>query len=193
VTQWRETPAGEKQWLSADGFWYPTESAALLAGLQSNERPPLAPTPSAVASQRPSLAPSLKQHGNMKQSPLAISLPGAVYLGGHPSQKRRATGNLIVRAGVLGIGVVRTPTVAKILLSPGLPVRVESAVVSKSRAGKALAFGVLALAAQNQQNAAYLTVEMGNGVAVTYEVKGMTGPELAARLRGPLGECGVRI
>jgi hypothetical protein len=191
VTQWRVTPSGEKQWLSADGYWYPTESAALLAGLQSPERPPTPPTSSAPVPS-PSSPVSIR-HRDLKREALAISLPGAAYLGGHPSQKHRIGGNLIVRAGVMGIGTARVPKVAKITLSPGLPVRVESAVVSKSRAGKVLAFGVLALAAQNQQNAAYLTAEMGNGVAVTYEVKGMTGPELAARLRGPLGHYGVRI
>ena len=65
-------------------------------------------------------------------------------------------------------------------------------MIPKSRAGKALAFGVLALAAKNQQSVTYLTADLGTTV-VTYEIRGMTGPEVAAQLRGPLAEYGVRI
>jgi hypothetical protein len=45
VTQRRVTPDGERQWLSADGYWYPTESAALLAGLQPQSEPRSTPVP----------------------------------------------------------------------------------------------------------------------------------------------------
>ena len=76
-------------------------------------------------------------------------------LGGHPSQKRRADGNLIVRDGIMGIAIMgRVPKLAKIILSAGLPMRVEWAIISKSRAGKVQAFGVVGLAARSQQNAA---------------------------------------
>jgi hypothetical protein len=50
MTQWRVTPDGERQWRSADGNWYPTESAALLAGLRpSVEGPPTRSIPPARA------------------------------------------------------------------------------------------------------------------------------------------------
>ena len=197
MTESRVTPDGEKQWRSADGNWYPTESAALLAGLQPIERvveltpPSTSPLPSPVA---PAPHPPTLVKASAKRGPVGISLPDAAYLGGHPCQKYRVDGYLIVRDGIMGIGIMRrVPRLAKIVLSPGLPMRVESAVISKSRGEKILAFGVVGLAGRDQQDAAYVTADMGGGLAVTYQVTGMTGPELAARLRGPLGAYEVRI
>ena len=195
MTESRVTPDGEKQWRSADGDWYPTESAALLAGLQPIERvveltpPSTSPLPVAPAPHPPTL---VKASG--KSGPVGISLPDAAYLGGHPCQKCRVDGYLIVRDGIMGIGIMgRVPRLAKIVLSPGLPMRVESAVISKSRGEKVLAFGVVGRSSRDQQDAAYVTADMGDGLAVTYQVTGMTGPELADRLRGPLGAYEVRI
>jgi hypothetical protein len=47
------TPEGEKQWLSADGNWYSTESAALLAGLPQPSSQMTPPTPAAYPSPPP--------------------------------------------------------------------------------------------------------------------------------------------
>jgi hypothetical protein len=63
VTQWRVTPDGEKQWLSADGNWYPTESAALLAGLSAPTEPRVAspPPPAVVPKAMPTPPPGIYQ------------------------------------------------------------------------------------------------------------------------------------
>jgi hypothetical protein len=187
------TPDGEKQWLSADGNWYPTESAALLAGIgELDAARELGPVPSLPPKSLPPAVPRIAE-GNGKKGKVLVIIPNAKYLGGHGSEKHPVSGNLIVRDGRIGIGMGRTPRAARVVLVPGASIRVESAMIAKSRAGKALMFGVLALAAKNQQNAAYLTIDLANGLAATYQVAGISGPELAARLRGPLGVYGVRI
>lgn len=99
--------------------------------------------------------------------------------------------NLVIKDGVIGLGV-RTPNASRIALSAGTAIRFETAIVKKSRKGKALAFGVLALAAKGQQNAALMTIGTSRG-SMTYEVAGLTGPELAAKLRGPLAALGIRV
>jgi hypothetical protein len=51
MTQRRATPDGEKQWLGADGYWYPTESDALATGVEqaapttARHAAPVAPPP----------------------------------------------------------------------------------------------------------------------------------------------------
>ena len=43
--QWRENANGERQWLSADGYWYPSEAEALIAGTRHTEPARQAPPP----------------------------------------------------------------------------------------------------------------------------------------------------
>lgn len=55
MMEWRDRPNGEKEWLSSDGSWYPSESAARIAGLEAKRPrrpnevgytpPPTAPRP----------------------------------------------------------------------------------------------------------------------------------------------------
>lgn len=190
--RWRENPNGERQWLSADGYWYPTEDEALLAGLDKARNgdgvavgtPPL-PTPAQPDPVPPAIRPTGKGG--------RVSIPRAAYLGGHSEQKAKFAGNLIIRDGVLGMGLVGKPRIAKVNLTPGASMRVDSAVIAKSRVGKAVAFGVLAAAAKSQESVGYLMIDLANGGVITYQVEGMTGPSLAATLRGPLATYGIRI
>jgi hypothetical protein len=104
----------------------------------------------------------------------------------------RSKGNLIIKDGYIGIGTV-SPKKARVRLSSGGVVRFEGAMVKKSRKGKAAMFGVLALAARNQQNATYVSIPLTGGTAVTYEVKGIAAPRLAAKFRPELAKYGVVV
>jgi hypothetical protein len=53
------------------------------------------------------------------------------------------------------------------------------------------AFAFVAPAADGQQNAASVMADMRSGLVVTYQVSGNDGPEVAARLRAPLGAYSV--
>jgi hypothetical protein len=67
----------------------------------------------------------------------------------------------------------------------------DSGTIKKSRAGKALMFGVFALAAKSTQNAAEITVQHKDGNVALYTVPGKTGLHVRARIQPFLVEHGV--
>lgn len=174
-----------------DGAFNPSEFPPLNPVPFTPAPPATAPSPAKAPTQPP---PQIyRRPSDTKKAPVDVTIAHAAYVGGMPGQRGPVNGNLIVRNGRIGIGIARTPKVAVVRLVQGTSLRIESATVAKSRAGKAIMFGVLAAAARSQQSAAFLTIDLANGAAATYEVKGMTAPELAARLRVPLATYGVRI
>jgi hypothetical protein len=67
----------------------------------------------------------------------------------------------------------------------------DSATMKKSRAGKALMFGVFALAAKNTQNAAEITIQRTDGNVALYTVAGKTAVQVRAKIQPFLVEHGV--
>lgn len=122
----------------------------------------------------------------------SLTFPNAKYLGSIASAPREARGNLVVKDGKIGIGTL-SPKKGVVNLRAGATVKIESGVLKKSRAGKAVMFGVLAMGARNVQSATYLTIPLANGEAAVYEVSGIAGPALAAKLRPALAQYGVNV
>jgi hypothetical protein len=81
VTQWRVTPQGERQWLSADGNWYPTESAALLAGLPQPARAQPAPSTPATRVPPPPLIRQVAKPRKRKVKWGRVFIAAAVVIG----------------------------------------------------------------------------------------------------------------
>jgi hypothetical protein len=67
----------------------------------------------------------------------------------------------------------------------------ESGTIAKSRAGAALAVGVLAVAAKNTQRDTHLSVFLKDGNVAVYQVVGMAGPALRARVQPYMTAAGV--
>ena len=67
----------------------------------------------------------------------------------------------------------------------------DSSMAKKSRAGKAVAFGVFALAAKNTQNAAEVTVLLKDGNVALYRVLGKSGAQIRGKVQPFLASNGV--
>jgi hypothetical protein len=116
----------------------------------------------------------------------------AVYLGGLPGDKGGYAGRLMVDDEGISVGQFSSP-------GKGGPVKwdeisgvsFDTQTAAKSRVGKALLVGLLALAAKNSQNQAVLTVQKKDGNVTLYEVTGKSGQELRAKIQPFLIEHGV--
>jgi hypothetical protein len=84
MTEWRASPDGEKQWRGSDGYWYPTESAALLAGLVPSTEPSVAPHVPVMAVRQaiPTPAPpAVYQRQTTKGTPRRMQVARAFVVG----------------------------------------------------------------------------------------------------------------
>jgi len=114
----------------------------------------------------------------------------ATYLGGLPGDKGGYSGNLIVTDECIGMGAIH-PKKSPVRWDEMAGISFDSATMKKSRAGKAVAFGVFALAARKTQNAAEITVQRKDGNVALYTVPGKTGQQVRGKIQQFMVEHGV--
>jgi hypothetical protein len=119
-----------------------------------------------------------------------VAFPKAVYLGGLPGDKGGYKGNFVANDECLGMGVV-SPKKSPVRWNEMVGISFDSGSAAKSRAGKALLVGVFALAAKNTQREATVTVTRKDGNVAIYQVTGMSGGAVRAKLQPFLIEHGV--
>ena len=118
-----------------------------------------------------------------------VAFTHSEYLGGLPDTKK-ASGNLIFDEDAVGVGMMH-PKKGVVAWSDMAGISFDSATMKKSRAGKAVAFGVFALAARKTQNAAEITIQRKDGNVALYSVPGKTGVQVRARVQPFLVARGV--
>ncbi len=131
-----------------------------------------------------------QQAGSPSKKSFKVTFQKAVYLGGLPGDKGGYKGNLIITDECIGMGVLQ-PKKSPIRWDEVAGISFDSATMKKSRAGKAIAFGVFALAAKNTQNAAEITIQRKDGNVALYSVAGKTGAQVRAKIQPLLVEHGV--
>jgi hypothetical protein len=119
-----------------------------------------------------------------------VTLPKAFYLGGLPGTKAARNGLVVTNDG-FGIGVFSAKK-AVVRWDDMAGISFDSATARKSRAGKAVVFGVLAVAAKSSQSTAEITVNLKDGNVAIYELKGTSGPKVRAKLQPFLAAHEVR-
>src|SRR5579863_9455131 len=110
-----------------------------------------------------------------------VTFPHAKYLGGLPEDKGGYGGNLIVDAKGIGCGLTNKKR-GVVLWQDASGISYDSEQISKSRVGKAMLFGVLALAAKSTQSAATITVTLKDGGAAVYQVEGKPASAVRGRV-----------
>jgi hypothetical protein len=158
-------------WLASDGKWYPPQSATPPAPTMPPVVPPTAVQP--VIDSRP---PSKKDKHKK------IMIQKVVYLGGLPGDRGGYSGNMIVTDECIGMGSLN-PKKSPVRWDEMAGISFDSATMKKSRKGKAVAFGVFALAAKSTQNGAEITILRKDGNAALYTVAGKTGAQVRAKIQ----------
>ena len=188
-----DTSQGAGWWLASDGKWYPPESAA-------PPPPPPPPPPIALVSED---EPEVEQEGNSdgdvendsdvtsnKRKSKKVMIQKVVYLGGLPGDKGGYSGNMIVTDECIGMGSLN-PKKSPVRWDEMAGISFDSAAMKKSRKGKAVAFGIFALAAKSTQNGAEVTILRKDGNAALYTVTGKTGVQVRAKLQPFMAEHGI--
>lgn len=188
-----DTSQGPGWWLASDGKWYAPELAAQ----------PAAPPP-------PPITTDVDDHeevdldtevddaeadaaadGSLKKSKLKkVMIQKVVYLGGLPGDKGGYSGNMIVTDECIGMGSLN-PKKSPVRWDEMVGISFDSATMKKSRKGKAVAFGVFALAAKSTQNGAEVTIQRTDGTVALYTVTGKTGVQVRAKIQPFMVEHGV--
>ena len=119
-----------------------------------------------------------------------VSFPHAKYLGGLPGDKGGYKGNLIVDSEGIGCGVANKKK-GVVLWPDADGISYDSELISKSRVGKAIVFGVFALAAKNTQSAATITVTLKDGGIAIYQVSGRPGAAVRGRIQSIVSAAGI--
>jgi hypothetical protein len=127
--------------------------------------------------------------GKKKRAKTVAGFPKAQYLGGLPGSKASG-GNLLFNHEGVGVGVM-SPKKGFVPWGDAAGISFDSNTIKKSRAGKALAFGVFALGARNTQSAADITVVLKDGNAAMYQVPGVTGQRVRGKVNALLVEHGI--
>ena len=120
-----------------------------------------------------------------------VTFTKAVYLGGLPGDKGGYKGNLFASDEALGMGQFTGPKKSSVRWDEMVGISFDSGTAAKSRAGKALLVGVFALAAKNTQKEATITVTRKDGNVAIYQVPGVSGGQVRAKLQPFLIEHGV--
>jgi hypothetical protein len=155
---------GPGWWVASDGKWYAPEQHTAAPPPTTVE--PVAPTESE--------APAKKSKKVVFQK--------ATYLGGLPGDKGGYSGNLIITDECIGMGAIH-PKKSPVQWDEMAGISFDSATMKKSRAGKAVAFGVFALAARKTQKAAEITVQRKDGNVALYTVPGKTGQQVRGKIQ----------
>ena len=205
-----DTSQGEGWWLASDGRWYPPADG--VAPLQGE---PVAATDPAVSQETGGLTKTEQRRAEYEEKkqqrkaayaekkearqeklqerkdarPEKAMLARSEYLGGLPGTKK-ASGNLIFDTVAVGVGPLH-PKKGVVAWSDMAGISFDSATMKKSRAGKAVMFGVLALAAKSTQNAAEITIQLKDSNVALYTVAGMTGAQVRAKVQPFLMSNGV--
>jgi len=120
-----------------------------------------------------------------------VSFTSTEYLGGLEGVKpTKASTNLWIRDDGIGHGAFG-PKHGLVPWSDMAGVAFDSGTAKKSRAGKALAVGVFALAASKTQNEGFLTIQLKDGNASLYRVVGKSGQVLRGKIQPFLAANGV--
>jgi hypothetical protein len=120
---------------------------------------------------------------------VALTIPRAAYMA---SRRRPIRGNLLVRAGVIGVGTVR-PRHGKVTVQAGTRIRVTGGADPESHPGGFATLGVLILGSRNFRNPTYVSIPMTDGNEVEFRVDGITAEVLAAQLRNELAPLGADV
>jgi hypothetical protein len=120
---------------------------------------------------------------------MALTIPRAAYMAG---RRRPIRGNLLVRAGVIGVGTVR-PRHGKVVIQAGTRVRVSGGTDLDSHPGGFATLGVLLLGSRNAANPAYASIPLTDGPEVVYRVDGIAAEVLATQLRRELAPLGASV
>jgi hypothetical protein len=127
----------------------------------------------------------------MSRPPVKVSIAGATYLGGLPGEVHLTkTGSLYFDSDGIGLGAF-SGKMYRVLWADVSGVTYDSEQLKKSRVGKALAFGVFALAAKSSKSVAEFTVVKKDGNAVFYQIDNITGHALRAKLNPFLNGIGI--
>jgi Protein of unknown function (DUF2510)/Short C-terminal domain len=153
--------------------------------------PEVAPTADPVADEpTPEALDSVRHHKERKVMK-TVRFSNAQYLGGLPGTKpTKASTTLFITDDGVGHGNGWGPK-NPIAWDQISGVSFDTGTAKKSRAGKALAFGVFALAAKKTQDEAHLTVMLRDGNAALYRVVGKSGVAVRGRVQPFLAEYGV--
>jgi len=191
-----DTSQGPGWWQASDGKWYAPESAT------SPPPPPPPMTPSTSESDDDlgdeegeddeEEVDDSQSDSKRKVRQKKVRYPTfthAQYLGGLPGTKN-GVGNLIFAVDAVGVGTL-SPKKGVVAWADMAGISFDSTTMAKSRVGKALAFGVFALAAKSTQNGAEITILRKDGNAAMYMVTGKTGMQVRAKVQPFLIERGV--
>jgi hypothetical protein len=96
------------------------------------------------------------------------------YLGGLPNDNDRYRGNFCITDDEVGAGV-GAPEAGVVGWNDIAGISFDPDTVDKSRVGKAVAFGVLALAAKRTQNVTLIMVALKSGGAAFYQIQDSVG------------------
>lgn len=109
-----------------------------------------------------------------------ISFTNSEYLGGLSSDRRRHVGNLYFTDEAVGVGL-RKASKPPIPVGEIVAITIDSEVTSKSHAGRALMFGVLA-GGKSSQTDAIVTITVRNGETAIFKVGKMSPSRVQAKL-----------
>jgi hypothetical protein len=112
-----------------------------------------------------------------------VTFQKAVYLGGLPGDKGGYKGNLFASDEALGMGQFSGPKKSSVRWDDMAGISFDSGTAAKSRAGKALLVGVFALAAKKTQKEATVTVTRKDGNVAIYQITGVSGAEVRAKVQ----------
>jgi|GEM_PF-3278581 hypothetical protein len=186
-----DTSQGPGWWLASDGRWYAPELAPQPAAppsppvVESHDEPEFQADDDTDDEQEVATDGSSKKHKGKK-----VMIQKVVYLGGLPGDKGGYSGNMIVTDECIGMGNLN-PKKSPVRWDEMAGISFDSTTMKKSRKGKAVAFGVFALAARKTQNGAEITVLRKDGNAALYTVTGKTGVQVRAKIQPFLVEHGV--
>lgn len=128
----------------------------------------------------------------MAKDPLkTVKLTKVAYLGGLPSETGSDRASILfVSSTGIGWGNFK-PSKGIVNWSDVRGVSFDSGTMAKSRVGKALVFGILALAAKGTQSDTHLSVFLHDGNVVVYHAVGTPGPALRSKVQPFLTAAGV--
>ena len=129
------------------------------------------------------------QIGPATFSRMALTIPRAAYMA---SRRRPIRGNLLVRAGVIGVGTVR-PRHGKVVVQAETRIRVTGGTIPESRSGGMATLGVLLLGSRFSRDPTYASIPLPDGTEVVFRVDGITADILATQLRTELEPLGASV
>ena len=113
------------------------------------------------------------------------------YLGGLEKSEKKSIGNFVINDTQLGMSTFGKKFDPEILLLDIEGVSFDSETLAKSRVGKALLFGVFALAAKSSKSVGQMTVHLRNGQIAIFEFQKLKGSEVKAKVMGKLSPQGI--